>query len=428
MPQNKKDSLIIGFALFSMFFGAGNLTLPPLLGLQSGTSWGIVAVGFILSGVVLPILAIYAHAKLQGTMLDFGNKVSPVFSFVFCLIIYCISIIIPAPRTASLTHEMGIAPYFESSSLLTSSIYFLLVFLFVIKRQKILDIIGKFLTPLIVLLLLSIIGIGITLDHEPIINYTGKQIPFLKGLLEGYQTFDAIGGMLIGGVLIISLNYSGYQNYKEKKAVLIRSGLVAGLGLAIIYTGLIALGALRSGHYSDSITRSELLTNLSLTTLDNIGTTFLSVLVSLACFTTAVGIVTGTSDYFKGLFKSDLAYKITALTSCLIGVGVGQLDFHSIIVIAIPVLMIIYPITIVLIILNTLPKKWSSDFVFRSVIITTILFSLPDMFYHIEATKASFVTIIDKIPLANQGFGWFIPSLIVFIFSNVFLQKQHKAV
>lgn len=428
MPQNKKDSLIIGFALFSMFFGAGNLTLPPLLGLQSGTSWGIVAVGFILSGVVLPILAIYAHAKLQGTMLDFGNKVSPVFSFVFCLIIYCISIIIPAPRTASLTHEMGIAPYFESSSLLTSSVYFLLVFLFVIKRQKILDIIGKFLTPLIVLLLLSIIGIGISLDHEPIINYTGNQIPFLKGFLEGYQTFDAIGGMLIGGVLIISLNYSGYQNYTEKKAILIRSGIIAGLGLAIIYTGLIALGALRSGHYSESITRSELLTNLSLSTLDNIGTTFLSVLVSLACFTTAVGIITGTSDYFKGLFKSDLAYKITAFTSCLIGVGVGQLDFHSIIIIAIPVLMIIYPITIVLILLNTIPKKWSSYFVFRAVIITTILFSIPDMFYHIEATKSSFVTIIDKIPLANQGFGWFIPAVIVFIITNLFIQKQGKTV
>ena len=128
MSQNKnRNTLIIGFALFSMFFGAGNLSLPPLLGLQSGNKWIIVTLGFIFSGVVLPILAIYAHSKLQGTLYDFGKKVSPIFSIVFCLLIYLISIVIPAPRTASLTHEMSVQPYFNSSSLLTSSIYFLFV-------------------------------------------------------------------------------------------------------------------------------------------------------------------------------------------------------------------------------------------------------------------------------------------------------------
>jgi len=144
-----KDIFITGFALFSMFFGAGNLILPPFLGVNAADKWAIVAVGFMVTAVIIPILGILAHAKLQGTMYDFGKKVSPLFSLVYCLIVYTISIALPAPRTASVTHEMAIAPFFGTSSVVTSSIYFILVFLFVINRSKILNLIGKFLTPLI---------------------------------------------------------------------------------------------------------------------------------------------------------------------------------------------------------------------------------------------------------------------------------------
>ena len=418
MPQIKKDSIIIGLALFSMFFGAGNLTLPPLLGLQSGSVWSIVTIGFIASGVVLPILAIYAHAKLQGTMYDFAKRVSPIFSIVFCILIYCISVIIPAPRTASLTHEMGIQPYFDSSSLLTSSIYFLLVFLFAIKRQQILDIIGKYLTPLIVTILLLIIGIGLTTDTTPLTTYANEQPPFLKGFLEGYQTFDAIGGMLIGGVVIVSLNLGAFGSKQHKKTILLQSGLIAGSGLAIIYTGLIALGAYHSQDFDTGITRSNLLNQLSLLTLGQTGAVALSILVSLACFTTAVGIITGTADYFKSLTKSDKAYPITIVVSCLLGILVGQLDFHSIIVIAIPVLMLAYPITIVLIVLNVLPNHWISNKTFKIVVITTIIAAIPEALYHINTTKEAITPIIEMVPFAREGFGWFLPALLIFFVMN----------
>ncbi|NQY06681.1 MAG: branched-chain amino acid transport system II carrier protein [Flavobacteriaceae bacterium] len=426
MPQNKRDYFIIGLALFSMFFGAGNLTLPPLLGLKAGDTWGWVTIGFILSGVVLPILAIYAHARLQGTMYDFGKKVSPIFSVVFCVIIYLISIAIPNPRTAALTHEMAVAPYFETSSLLTSTIYFALVFLFVVKRAKILHYIGKFLTPLIVGILLLIIGIGTFADHPEMYHYAESQTPFFRGFLEGYQTFDTLGGLLIGGVIIISLNLKGYTSYEDKKKILIKTGLIAGSGLALIYTGLILQGALFSSEFSADITYPDFLRGISSKTLGNIGTTFLSVLVSLACFTTAVGITTGTADYFKGLFNSQKAFIATAIIAWLFGIIVGQLDFHSIIVIAIPVLMVIYPITIVFILMNSLNDKWTSPIVFRAVTFVTMLFSIPDMLNHIPSTKESVASLIDNIPLASNGFGWFIPAFIIFIVMNFISFATHK--
>jgi len=376
-----KETFITGFALFSMFFGAGNLILPPNLGFKAGDMWFWVTIGFIISAVLLPLLGIFAHARLQGTMLDFGKKVSPTFSLLYCLIVYAISISLPSPRTASVTHEMAIQPFFGSSSLLTSSIYFCIVLFFVLNRSKILNILGKFLTPIIFVVILSIICIGMFSEHVPM-NRSDFETPIVAGLLEGYQTFDAIGAVVVGGVVIISLRLKGRKSFEENRKLIRDAGLIAGIGLFIVYAGLIFNGALFNGDFEKEISRTELLSGLSLRTLGNIGSAFLSVLVSLACFTTAVGIVTGTADFMKGVFKdSQIVYIITAVIGSILGVVMGQLDVHDIIVVAIPALMFIYPITIVLILLNVLPDNLTPVIVFRTVVLVTILFSLPSTRY-----------------------------------------------
>jgi len=413
-----KEALIIGFALFSMFFGAGNLILPPFLGFKSGSDWFLVTIGFAITAVIIPILGILAHARLQGTMYDFGKKVSPAFSLFYCLIVYAISISLPAPRTASVTHEMAIAPFFDISSLATSTIYFALVFLFVINRSKILNLIGKFLTPLIIIILFLIIGIGMFSSNTEM-NPSLFKTPLVDGLLEGYQTFDAIGAIVVGGVLIISLNLKGLTEFKEKKELITKAGIIAGLGLLSIYGGLIVVGAMYNSQFGEEVTRTQLLSGLSLHTLGKIGTAFLSVLVALACFTTAVGIITGTADYFKGLFKeSQLAYLITAIFACALGILVGQFDVHYIIKIAIPALMFIYPITIVLILLNVLPEKYANPIIFKTVVLATILFSLPDFLKSIGYAD-NIKNIIDIIPLAQYSLGWVLPALLTFVLVNL---------
>jgi len=420
-----KEIFIVGFALFSMFFGAGNLILPPFLGVQSGESWSIVTLGFFVTAVIIPILGIMAHARLQGTMFDFGKKVSPTFSFIYCLIIYAISITLPAPRTASVTHEMAIAPFFGTSSLLTSTIYFALVFVFVMNRSKILNVIGKFLTPFIIIILLAVIVIGITTTPE-MIHPTTFKTPFVSGLLEGYQTFDAIGAIVVGGVLVISMNFKKTTSFEVKKEIISKAGIVAGIGLLIIYTGLIYSGVLFSNSFIENATRTEILTSLSTQTLGNIGTIFLSVLVALACFTTGVGIVTGTSDYFKGLFNnSQKAYTITAIIGCVSGILIGQFDVQYIIVIALPALMFIYPITIILILLNVLPEKVASPTIFKSVVGITFLFSIPD-FLKFIINPDRLNRIQSYIPFSEHSLGWVLPALFIFIVVNLMLKKTSK--
>ncbi|MGB1307576.1 MAG: branched-chain amino acid transport system II carrier protein [Oceanihabitans sp.] len=427
--NNTKEIFITAFALFALFFGAGNLLLPPLLGYQAGNDWFWVTLGFILTAVVIPIIGIFAHARLQGTMYDFAKKVSPLFSSIYCVLIYIIAVVIPSPRTAAATHEIAISPFFNSSSLLTSSIYFALVFVFVCNRSRILNIIGKFLTPFIVLFLLLVIGIGLYSSTFLATNSV-IETPIVAGILEGYQTFDAIGAVVVGAVIIISINLKGYTTFETKKNIIKKAGLIAGLGLFIIYAGLISVGA----YYGSQITvdtalssdmqRAALLRNISISSLGVVGNSVLSFLIALACFTTAVGIVTGTADYFKGIFKNNQnIYYLVAFLACIFGVVIGQLNFNTIIVFAFPVLLFIYPITIVLILLNVLPEKYASKAVFRAVVIITFIFSIPDVLNFLMPSE-NISAIIENIPFASHNLAWVLPAILVFVVTVIFQKNK----
>ena len=418
--NKSKLILITGFALFSMFFGAGNLILPPFLGFQAGSDWFLVIVGFVITAVCIPILGIMAHAKLQGTMFDFGKKVSPLFSTVYCVVVYLISAALPMPRTASVTYEMAIQPFFEIDAIISSTIYFVLVFIFVLNRSNVISIIGKFLTPLIVLILLLIIVVGISMPHQ-VSEISSFETPLVSGILEGYQTFDAIGAVVVGGVVIISLNtsFKDQFSFAFKKDVIRKSGFVAGTGLLLIYGGLILNGSLFSEFFTENSTRAEVLSIVSIQTLGNIGNALLSVLIALACFTTAVGIVIGVADYFNGVFgNKKVVYIFVATISCLLGIAIGQFDVHYILDIALPALMFIYPITIVLIFLNLLPEKYASDKVFKGVVIAAFIFSIPD-FLKFLMNPELLEGIQSIIPLANHSLGWIIPSILTFGILNL---------
>jgi len=420
----KKEILVTAFALFSLFFGAGNLILPPLLGFKAGDQWLIVTIGFCISAMVIPLLGILAHAKLQGTLMDFGKKVSPAFSLVYAFFIYAIAIALPSPRTASVTHEMAIQPFWDISPWFTSSVYFGLVFLFAMNRSKILGILGKLLTPAIILILIFVIGI--TIFSFPFdFGTTTIASPFTNGILEGYQTFDAIGAVVVGGVIIISINIKHtHASYEDKRSLIRNAGWLAGLALFLIYMGLILSGALVHSVFDADITRTALLSGLAIQSLGNVGNFFLSILVGIACFTTAVGIVTGTADFVKSRFNnSQTAYIITAIIGSVLGVLMGQFNVGYIIAVALPSLMFIYPITIILILLNVVPDRFASPLVFRFVTVTTILFSIPDFLGSIGAIVPA-ANNFSWIPLQEYSLGWFLPALIVFVGINFLRTKN----
>ncbi|WP_346882404.1 branched-chain amino acid transport system II carrier protein [uncultured Algibacter sp.] len=421
-----KETFVFGFALFAGFFGAGNLILPPLLGFKSGTDWWLVTLGFVISATIIPLLAIFAHARLQGTMFDFGKKVSKTFSLLFCFCMYAITVTLPCPRTAAVAHEMAIEPFFGTSALLTSIVYFVLVFLFVINRTKVLSFLGKYLTPVIVLIVLSIIVVGV-FSSPAEMNPSSFDVPMISGLLEGYQTYDAMAGMIMGGVVLVSINNSKIaMSFAERKTMIAKSGIIAMVGLFIIYAGLIAIGAFYNSQFEESISRTNLLSGLAVKTLGHIGSTFLSVLVALACFTTAVAIVVSIADFFKAYFSAlKKAYLYTAIVCCVVGISVGQMDVKYIIDVALPILMFIYPLCIILIILNVLPEKWGSKAVFRGVVLVTFVFSIPDFLGFLMPVER-LVGVKNIIPFANQNLGWVLPAILMFVLINVYKNLTSK--
>lgn len=193
--------------------------------------------------------------------------------------------------------------------------------------------------------------------------------------------------------------------------------------MLLIYGGLILSGSLFSSTFTENASRTEILTILSVQTLGNLGTTFLSILVALACFTTALGIVTGTADYMKGICgDSQKAYIITALAGCGIGIIVGSYNVDFIITLAIPILMLLYPTTIVLILLNIIDDKFASNLVFKGVVWVTFVFSIPD-FLGFIIPQENLTAIKSVIPLAQHSLGWVLPACLIFVALNL-VQKN----
>lgn len=422
--NNTKETFVLGFAIFASFFGAGNLILPPMIGFNAGPDWGLVAIGFLSSATIIPLLALLGFARIQGSLIDFSQKVSSKFSLIFSICIYGIAVVLACPRTAAVTHEMAVQPYFKTDSLLTSSIYFSLVFIFVINRGKVMEVLGKYLSPLIGAIILMIIGIGFFGPSE--VMFKGQyESPYMNGFLEGYQTYDALAGLIMGGVMVITLkNSKKLVTEKDKKTMITRSSLIAMMGLLIIYVGMIFLGAKYNGVFDASMSRPQLLSALTTKTLGRFGTSFLSVLVALACFTTAVSVIVGTADFIKGLFNnSKKAYILTAAISALIGIIIGQFEVKFIIDLAVYALMFLYPMSIVLILLNLFPERYVSRAVFRIVVAIAFVFSIPD-FLKFLIPDENLEIVYGMIPFSREGMGWVLPSVIGFLMVNALTWKQ----
>ena len=242
--KKKNDAFILGAALFSMFFGAGNLIFPPFLGLLAGQKWNWSMFGFFLTGIGLPLLGIIASAKAGGDVDKLGKRVSPLFSkFLGITVVLAIGPLLAIPRTGATAFEIGVLPLLpKGNPILFSLIYFGITLSLVIKPNDVIDKIGKILTPTLLLLLGLIIIKGI-FDPMGIPVAEDYAKPFSEGFISGYQTMDALASILFGGIITSSLIQSGYVDSKEQMKMTKKAGIIAVTGLTLVYGGLGYLGA-----------------------------------------------------------------------------------------------------------------------------------------------------------------------------------------
>ncbi len=416
---------MVGLALFAMFFGAGNLIFPPELGMQSGSKWMLSTVGFFLTGIGMPLLGIMAVSRAGGSIDKLCSKVSPTFSKILgTIIVLCIGPFLAIPRTGATTFEMGIKQIFPGlNSIIFSIIYFSITLFFVLKPSEIVDKIGKILTPILLGVLALIIFKGIS---SPIAK---PGVPFIKsafstGFVGGYQTMDAMGSILMAGIVLKSLVDKGYKEPKVQMKLAFKSSLIAALGLAFVYGGLLYLGATANTVFPQNITKTQLVMNIAASTLGGFGSIALAICVTLACLTTSIALTATTGNYFNELTKGKVSYEKIVIITTVISAILANVGVEKIVRLSMPVLVAVYPITIVLIVMNMFDNLIQNKGAYIGAVYGALFVSLFDAMSALGFNTSFIGKFMNIIPLSEQGFAWIVPSIIGAILFSLMKQKE----
>ena len=403
------DSVIIGAALFAMFFGAGNMIFPPYLGLKSGTEWFSGFLGYYIADIGLAIIAVLAQIKTggyKGLFKPLGNIACTAIMFT---VVMCVGPIISIPRTAATTYELSIIPLFENFNMpVFYAAFFLLVLVMSINKSAVVDIVGKILTPVLFIGLLFLIIKGF-IDPLGVIEALPKtESPVADGIEAGYQSMDVLAAVIFGVLILNSAAEKGHTMQKSKARVAAGASLVAGAGLLIVYIGLTYLGATVSSVYNMHIYRTELLIALIQSLIPGKGgLIFFSVVAGFACLSTAIALTGSAAEYISDLFKNKISYKAMVIIICVFSAVTSLSGVETLIKIASPILNVVYPPVLVMVLLSFFGDKlnvWGYRFAAVSATVMGIFEALKSV--RIGAGLTSF------LPLDSLGLSWVVPSAV----------------
>ena len=431
------DIIICGFALFAIFFGAGNLIFPPYLGVISGNNWGIANIAFLLSDPLLPILGVIVTALLGGQATDLGKRVSKHFSIIIGAIsIILIGPLFAVPRTGATTHEIFVQSFVPSApQWITSLIFFGLTLYIAIHSHTVIDAIGKYLTPILLFILL-LVFIAAVIQPNASFQTTTSTGLFSQSFKEGYQTMDALGAALMAGVVISDLTRRGYTEKKEQHQMMFGVGIVSFILLALVYSSLTYAGATVSTVYDSTIQRPALLIGLIEQLLGSFGKVAMGIAVSFACLTTSVGLITTCGHYFSTLTNGKLEYKKIVVVSVVLSFLLSLLGVDALLQLAVPVLSAIYPMVIALIFLSIFDRYIVYNWTYTGAVVGAFFIGgIQAIHLFSQMQGGNFLSELaawtNTLPLNQFGFEWLVPAIIgsvVFTVISKFTGMGHKRV
>lgn len=428
------ETVLVGSLLFGLFFGAGNLIFPVELGQQSGFNGTMAILGFLISGVGLPILGVVASAiSSSDSLYEMALPVSRNYAIFFtCLLYLTIGPFFAIPRTATVAFEVGLRVFVKEESikfwlLVFSTIFFVLTLLFSLKPAKLIDNIGKFMTPLFLILLsilvvFSIVNPMASFGAEvPTEKYT--EFPLLVGLVDGYNTMDALASLAFAIIIITNVRALGVKDPKNISKEVLKAGIVCIIGMSLAYIALSYIGSTSLGIMGIGENGGLVLSEVSFYYLGNAGKILLAGIVISACLKTAIGLITACSQMFSEMFPNSLSYNQYAVGFTLLSFLIANQGLSTIISLSIPVLMFSYPLAIVLMLLSifysqikkdTTIYKFTIGFTFIAAIID-FLNALPSGIRNRSMVDGIVSTFSKILPGFSVGFGWLLPALIGFI-------------
>lgn len=432
--MNSKKRIAIGFTLFAMFFGAGNLIFPPKLGWLSGDVFWWAILGFIVTGVGLPFLGMIAGAFSAQGIMSQARRVHPVFAILFMLAIYMtIGPFFAIPRTATVSYEMGVVPFLTDIAkgwtlevsntvkiqiplFIFSSVYFLITFVLSVKPSKLVDYVGKILTPLLLISIVALVVRAFFIYGNVAATPPAGLVPdapFFTGFLDGYNTMDTLAAIAFCIVILNAIRASGQSTQSHIFKDTFVASLIAGVALVAVYVSLgwvgnhynMSMQEYESVHSSQQHLGTYILTSVAYATYGVAGKLLLSAIVGLACLTTSIGLVVAVSSYFHEIWPR-YSYRTYAIIFTLISFVLANQGLNQVIKGSLPVLMIVYPIAIVLIALVFIDKalKGISDLCFRLPIYTVVVMSIFLVSVH------SIIAWTKPYAVAYMMMGWIQPA------------------
>lgn len=432
-----KKGILTGILLFGIFFGAGNLIFPPALGVNSGENFWPAILGFVVSGVGIAVVTlIVGTLNPNGYGAELDEKISPIYSTVYLVLLYAsIGPLFAIPRTAATAYDIGVSPLVKGSGLpwllIFTVIYFVCAFLLAINPNKILDRVGKVLTPIFAILIILLVILGVSkFDAKSTAAeaYSTSSLAFGTGFIEGYNTLDALAAVAFCIIAMSSLKQLGFKDKKEFLSSAWVAGIVTAIGFSILYIGLGLLGnkftvpaeiladpKINKGAY--------ILSEASRQIFGDFGGIFLGIMVILTCFTTTVGLIVATSEFFNNKFPQ-FSYKNYAILFTLIGFAIANIGLQDVIKFSLPMLLFLYPITVILVIIVIVNKyialsKPGMQLTMTVVTLISILSVIGSTF-----EVAWLASLIKLLPLSSQSLEWLIPGIACLLLSMILPDKQ----
>ena len=412
--KQKGGIIVIGFALFAMFFGAGNLIFPPMLGYLGGTNWILGFIAFAGVDVGIAALAVYAMSRGDGTVAFVTNIIGDKLGVVInTAVVLCIGPFLAIPRTGTTTFEMAVQSINPDISRVAEVIFlfafFAVTLLLTIRQSKVIDIIGKILTPLLVISLIVLIikgvvtpigEIGAGMDAASVVN---------TGIVNGYQTMDVLAALCFSIIIVESARKKGYEGRKECSRAMMGACGISAVLLLFVYGGLTFLGATTIDVYPEVTDNAKLLSMIIQDLLGFGGMVLLGIIVGLACLTTSIGLTSATASYFETLFKGKVSYKTLVVVVTVFSFAVSNIGLNQIIDIASPILSLLYPVVIILVICSFFKDRLLRCYLPGAACLVAFVITCFDTLHSTFGMNFSF---LEMLPLDSMGLGWVLPAVI----------------
>lgn len=426
-----KAIILLGMTNFALYVGAGNIIFPPILGLQAGTNVIPAAIGFLITGVGLPVIAAVAMARLGGSMNRLTTPIGLKAGFLATAVCFlCIGPLFAIPRTATVAYELAIKPFLSPDVNLLpgySVFYFIIALVFALYPAKILDTVGKILSPIKIaaLVILCVTAFILAPSEATAPQPDFENGAFGLGIVNGYLTLDTLASLAFSIIIVNAIRSHGVTAIRPVTKYAIISGILAGFGLAFIYVCLFKLGNESFALAGSATNGAEVLSAYVNYTFGNFGNIFLAILIVVACMVTAIGLICACSSYFETVWP--IRYRTYAIIFAVVSCAIANFGLTTLINISVPALISVYPMFIVLV-MTSFVRQYFVDqrFVIAPSCLLALVFGLND---GIEAAGFTILpeSVRAALPLYDSDLSWLLPTIALCVILAIVDRMIHKA-